>query len=53
MIAYTSGTTGDSKGAILTNLNMVSILARQTLYGYYYDPSDVYFSFIPLSHVYE
>lgn len=49
---YTSGTTGDPKGALLTHLNLISDIAcfpcRFTL-----TKADVHLSYLPLPHVFE
>ncbi|KAI8056634.1 hypothetical protein BDF22DRAFT_667233 [Syncephalis plumigaleata] len=49
---YTSGTTGNPKGAILTHLNIISAVAgvQKSL-----DPQsdDIHISYLPLAHVYE
>ncbi len=51
-IVYTSGTTGDPKGVMLTHGNIVSnVVATQGWIGL--DPSDRLLSFLPLSHVFE
>jgi long-chain acyl-CoA synthetase len=51
-IVYTSGTTGDPKGVMLTHENIVSnIVATQGWISL--DPSDRILSFLPLSHVFE
>jgi len=51
-IVYTSGTTGDPKGVMLTHGNIVSnVVATQGWIGL--DPSDRILSFLPLSHVFE
>ena len=51
-IVYTSGTTGDPKGVMLTHGNIVSnVLATQGWLDL--DPSDRILSFLPLSHVFE
>jgi long-chain acyl-CoA synthetase len=51
-IVYTSGTTGDPKGVMLTHGNVVSnIVATQGWIGL--DSSDRILSFLPLSHVFE
>ncbi|RKP26443.1 hypothetical protein SYNPS1DRAFT_14170, partial [Syncephalis pseudoplumigaleata] len=49
---YTSGTTGNPKGAILTHLNIISAVAGvQLLLGARVD--DIHISYLPLAHVYE
>ncbi len=51
-IVYTSGTTGDPKGVMLTHRNIVSnVLATQGWIGL--ASSDRILSFLPLSHVFE
>ncbi len=51
-IVYTSGTTGDPKGVMLTHGNIVSnIVSTQGWIGL--DSSDRLLSFLPLSHVFE
>jgi long-chain acyl-CoA synthetase len=51
-IVYTSGTTGDPKGVMLTHGNIVSnLIATQGWLGL--DPTDRILSFLPLSHVFE
>jgi long-chain acyl-CoA synthetase len=51
-ICYTSGTTGDPKGVMLTNLNLVSNAAA---YADDLDlgPQDTHVSYLPLAHIYE
>lgn len=52
MIVYTSGTTGDAKGVMLTHGNIVSNINsvyKATLFG----EEDRFFSVLPLSHMYE
>lgn len=50
--SYTSGTTGDSKGAMITHLNFMAMIGSITklidLRG-----SDVHLSYLPLPHVFE
>lgn len=51
-IVYTSGTTGDPKGVMLTHRNIVSnVLATQGWVSL--DATDRILSFLPLSHVFE
>ncbi len=51
-IIYTSGTSGNSKGVMLTHYNLTSNLQMiYDLYPIYED--DVFLSFLPLSHAYE
>lgn len=50
-IVYTSGTTGDPKGAVLTQGNFASNAAAMNLVQV--GPEDVFLSFLPLSHVFE
>jgi long-chain acyl-CoA synthetase len=56
-LVYTSGTTGDPKGAMLMHKNFVSnALAAQEhckTYGVPLSENDVWLSFLPLSHIYE
>lgn len=49
---YTSGTTGDPKGALILHSSLVSVNASLLLYSPMYS-SDVYLSFLPLPHIYE
>lgn len=51
-IIYTSGTTGNPKGAVLPHRCFLSLIEgiRETIPV---DETDVWFSFLPLSHVYE
>jgi long-chain acyl-CoA synthetase len=51
-IVYTSGTTGDPKGVMLTHRNIVSnVVATRGWIGL--SPADRILSFLPLSHVFE
>ncbi|TYZ58166.1 hypothetical protein PybrP1_003030, partial [[Pythium] brassicae (nom. inval.)] len=51
-ICYTSGTTGDPKGAMVTHSN---VMFGITMVGDYARlvPSDVHLSYLPLAHIYE
>ncbi|MCP3693863.1 MAG: AMP-binding protein, partial [Planctomycetaceae bacterium] len=50
-ILYTSGTTGDPKGVMLTQENLVSNAAG-TLESFGQEPGDVRLGFLPLSHIF-
>ena len=51
-LVYTSGTTGDPKGVMLTHRNMVSNVISG-LEAIHADPTDRFLSFLPLSHCFE
>jgi len=51
-IVYTSGTTGEPKGVILTHQNFMSDV-RMSLDAFDLGRNDVYLSVLPLSHVFE
>jgi len=53
-IMYTSGSTGNPKGVMLTHANIVSAVgAAKALVGGLVKPNDVYLSFLPLAHILE
>ena len=53
-LVYTSGTTGNPKGAMLTQGNMTAALdAANYQFPQFQPPNDVFLSFLPLSHVFE
>ncbi|KAK2849535.1 hypothetical protein Q5P01_009369 [Channa striata] len=56
VICFTSGTTGDPKGAMLTHGNIVSncsAFIKSTQHSCPLMPSDVHISFLPLAHMFE
>ncbi|CAM9678327.1 unnamed protein product [Chrysoparadoxa australica] len=53
---YTSGTTGDPKGALISHANLVSdAAAANAMLSWYFTPEDDdrYFSYLPLPHIFE
>lgn len=52
-ISYTSGTSGKSKGAVITHRNIVSTLAGAFETGLNFNHMDVYLSYLPLAHMME
>jgi len=50
-ICYTSGTTGDPKGALLTHGALAVAIVSQ-LHGGHYHPGGPLFSYLPLAHIY-
>lgn len=51
--SYTSGTTGNPKGALITHRNFVSAIANQGFSTLKFNTDDVYLSYLPLPHVME
>lgn len=51
--SYTSGTTGDPKCAMITNLNLMVTAASPDCRDIIIDEYDVHLSYLPLSHVFE
>jgi len=52
VISYTSGTTGNPKGAMMTHRNFLSLISVST-YAITIDPEDIYLSILPMAHVFE
>ena len=53
-LVYTSGTTGSPKGAMLTHGNLAAAVeCANDKFPQFTPPNDVFFSFLPLSHVFE
>ena len=52
MIMYTSGSTGKPKGCLLTHRNIIAGATGLGCLGCSITPSDTYFSFLPLAHIY-
>mmetsp|Transcript_1312 Transcript_1312/g.3208 ORF Transcript_1312/g.3208 Transcript_1312/m.3208 type:complete len:669 (+) Transcript_1312:212-2218(+) len=50
---YTSGTTGDPKGAIIRHEGLVSCIAGFADFGIKLDENDIHLSYLPLPHVFE
>ena len=54
-ISYTSGTSGNSKGVMLTNANFLSAITNimQMANIFKFNKDDVYISYLPLAHVFD
>jgi long-chain acyl-CoA synthetase len=52
-IVYTSGTTGEPKGVMLTHHNIITNIESLNHAGFNFSPSDCSLSFLPLSHIFE
>jgi non-ribosomal peptide synthetase component E (peptide arylation enzyme) len=53
VLCYTSGTTGNPKGAMLTHGNLAAIVAAVRAINVAFTPDDVHLSYLPLAHVFE
>lgn len=51
--SYTSGTTGQPKGAMISHKNLIATIGGAEDRLYLMSPSDVYLSYLPLAHVFE
>lgn len=51
-LVYTSGTTGNPKGVVLSHHNILSN-ARAILHSFPLDRENIFLSFLPLSHIFE
>ncbi|KAL4568527.1 hypothetical protein LXL04_024141 [Taraxacum kok-saghyz] len=56
-IMYTSGTTGEPKGVMITNESILSMLSGVTHHldsmSEEFQVSDVFFSYLPLAHIFD
>ncbi len=52
-IMYTSGTTGNPKGVMLTHANIISMIAGAALSGVATASNDIHLSYLPLAHIFE
>jgi long-chain acyl-CoA synthetase len=50
---YTSGTTGNPKGALISHTNLLSASAGMAEFGVLPDPSDRHLSYLPMPHIFE
>jgi long-chain acyl-CoA synthetase len=53
MIVYTSGTTGESKGVVITHNNLLEAMRIHDIRLEMIKESDLSFCFLPLSHIFE
>lgn len=53
VIMYTSGTTGDPKGVMLTHSNLIAAIGGVSPCVDFLGPDDVYMSYLPLAHIFE
>ena len=54
-ISYTSGTTGNCKGTLLSNEAFISAITNVLYAGkeYGFNETDIYISYLPLAHVFD
>lgn len=53
VLSYTSGTTGQPKGTMLTHLQLISQIQTLPVLNVILDYNEVYMSYLPLAHVFE
>jgi long-chain acyl-CoA synthetase len=53
IIMYTSGSTGNPKGCMLSHRNVIAGSVSLSNFGASFSPADTYMSFLPLAHIYE
>lgn len=51
--SYTSGTTGNPKGAMITHQNLISAVAAASYTETNFNENDVHISYLPLPHIME
>lgn len=52
-ISYTSGTTGQPKGAILKHSNIIAVMAACQFSDFIINEDDRHLSYLPLAHIFE
>lgn len=51
-ICFTSGTTGDPKGVLVTHRMLISVVGAATMAGFGLNVADTYFAFLPPAHIF-